>query len=183
MNICVYCSANSTIDPIFHAAAADLGGQIAARGDTLVYGGGSTGLMGEVARAVHAGGGAVHGIIPQALIDRELAYRKADELIVTQDIRQRKAEMERRADAFVVLPGGVGTLDELFEILSLRQLKLTLKPLVVLNQAGFYDPLCALLEHMQSAAFLRTPLSSLLAFAPDIAGVFAVIDASQNGHH
>lgn len=179
MNICVYCSASTTIDPVFHTVAADLGGQMAARGDTLVYGGGSTGLMGEVARAVHANGGKVHGVIPQALIERELAYQTADELIVTQDMRQRKAEMERRADAFVVLPGGIGTLDELFEILSLRQLKMNLNPLVVLNQNGFYDPLYALLEHMQAAAFLRTPLDSLLGFAPDVAGVFAYIDANR----
>lgn len=179
MNLCVYCSASTTIDPVFHAVAADLGGQMAVRGDTLVYGGGSTGLMGEIARAVHARGGTVHGVIPQTLIERELAYHNADELIVTQDMRQRKAEMERRADAFVVLPGGVGTLDELFEIVSLRQLKLTLKPLVILNQNGFYDPLYALLEHMQAANFLRTPLDSLLSFTPDVAGVFALLDASH----
>jgi uncharacterized protein (TIGR00730 family) len=179
MNLCVYCSASLTIDPMFHQVAAQLGGQMAARGDTLVYGGGSTGLMGEIARAVHAGGGVVHGVIPQTLVEREQAYHTADELIVTTDMRQRKAEMERRADAFIVLPGGVGTLDELFEILSLRQLKLTLKPLVVLNQAGFYDPLRALLEHMQAASFLRTPLDDLLGFAPDVPSVFAYVDAHR----
>jgi uncharacterized protein (TIGR00730 family) len=177
MNICVYCSASITLDPVFHTIAAQLGRGIAERGDVLVYGGGSTGLMGEIARAVHAGGGKVQGVIPQALVEREQAYHTADELIVTQDMRQRKAEMERRADAFVVLPGGIGTLDELFEILSLRQLKLTTKPLVVLNQNGFYDPLYALLTHMRDASFLRTPLDVLLGFAPDVAGVFAYVDA------
>ena len=179
MNICVYCSASVTIDPAFHTVAAQLGSAMAGRGDVLVYGGGSTGLMGEIARAVHAGGGKVQGVIPQALVEREMAYHNADELIVTVDMRKRKAEMERRADGFVVLPGGVGTLDELFEILSLRQLKLTLKPLVVLNQDGFYDPLCALLEHMQAASFLRTPLDALLGFAPDVPSVYAYLDANR----
>lgn len=179
MNICVYCSASTTLDSSFHTVAADLGGKMAARGDTLVYGGGSNGLMGEVARAVHNGGGKVHGIIPKALVEKETAYQLADELIITQDMRQRKAEMERRADAFVVLPGGIGTLDEVFEILSLRQLRLTLKPLVVLNQNGFYDPLYALLDHMQAAAFLRTPLDRLLSFVPDVPGVFALLDTSS----
>ena len=162
MNICVYCSASTTLDSAFHTVAADLGGKMAARGDTLVY-----------------GGGKVHGIIPKALVEKETAYQLADELIITQDMRQRKAEMERRADAFVVLPGGIGTLDEVFEILSLRQLRLTLKPLVVLNQNGFYDPLYALLDHMQAAAFLRTPLDRLLSFVPDVPGVFALLDTSS----
>ncbi len=176
MNICVYCSASITLDPEFHSAAADLGSQMAARGDTLVYGGGNLGLMGEIARSIHAGGGHVCGVIPQALVDREQAYHLADELIVTRDMRSRKAEMESRADAFVALPGGIGTLDEVFEILSLRQLKITPKPLVVLNQGGFYNPLRALLEHMQAAQFLRTSLDDLLGFVPDVPALFSYID-------
>ncbi len=179
MNICVYCSASITLNPVYHLVAADFGGQMAERGDILVYGGGSTGLMGEIARSVHARGGKVRGVIPQTLVEREQAYHSADELIVTQDVRARKAEMERMADAFVVLPGGVGTLDELFEIVSLRQLGLTHKPLVVLNQDGFYDPLRRLLEHMQAASFLRTPLDELLHFASDVPAVFSFLDAQR----
>jgi uncharacterized protein (TIGR00730 family) len=179
VNICVYCSASITLEPDFHSAAAELGHQMAVRGDTLVYGGGNLGLMGEVARSIHAGGGRVHGVIPQALVDREQAYILSDELIVTADMRSRKAEMERRADAFVALPGGIGTLDEVFEILALRQLKITPKPLVMLNQNGFYTPLLALLEHMQAAQFLRTPIDQLLGFAPDVPAVFAYLDAHR----
>lgn len=180
MNICVYCSASATLEPDFHAAAADLGRQMAARGDTLIYGGGNIGLMGEIARSIRASGGRICGVIPQALVEREQAYEMADELIITSDMRSRKAEMEHRADAFVALPGGIGTLDEVFEILSLRQLKITNKPLVVLNQSGFYNPLVALLEHMYSARFLRTPLPDLLGFAPDVPALFSYIDGYKS---
>jgi uncharacterized protein (TIGR00730 family) len=105
MNICVYCSASDNILPEYFTLAADLGRTIAARGDTLVYGGATVGLMGEIARNVHKGGGRVVGIIPQSLVDKEIAYSPADELIVTGGFRERKAAMEERAD-FVALPGG-----------------------------------------------------------------------------
>jgi uncharacterized protein (TIGR00730 family) len=180
VNICVYCSASITLEPDFHAVAADLGREMARRGDTLIYGGGNLGLMGEVARSIHANGGRVCGVIPQALVEAEQAYHLADELVVTEDMRSRKAEMERRADAFVALPGGIGTLDEVFEILSLRQLRITYKPLVVLNQRGFYDPLRTLLEHMQASQFLRTPLPELLGFAPDVQTLYAYIDEHKS---
>jgi hypothetical protein len=176
MNICVYCSASTTIASEFFSAAKDLATHIAERGDTLVYGGASVGLMGEIARTIQAGGGHVIGVIPQALVDREIAYHNCNELIITRDMRERKAIMEARAQAFIALPGGIGTLDEVFEIINLRQLKLTTHPLVMLNQNGFYDPLIALLQHMQNAKFLRASLDELCFFAHDVASAIEHID-------
>lgn len=177
LNICVYCSASNGIAAKYFGMAAEFGRQMAARGDTLIYGGASVGLMGEVARALHAGGGRVVGIIPQKLVDLEMAYQRADELIVTANIRERKAVMESRADAFVALPGGIGTLEEVFEIMTMKHLQMIDKPLVLLNLDGFYDPLVTLLDHMYQEAFLRSPARDYCAFVPDVAGVFAAIDS------
>ena len=176
LSICVYCSASDNILPEYFTLAADLGKAIAARGDTLIYGGATVGLMGEIARNVQQGGGKVVGIIPQSLVDHEIAYQTADELIVTNGFRERKAMMEERADAFVTLPGGLGTLEELFEIMNLRQLRMLDKPLVLLNHNGFYDPLARLIEHMQEANFVRTSLQSLCFFSLDVPDTFAYID-------
>lgn len=181
MNICVYCSASPTIDPAYFETARALGEVIARRGDTLVYGGASVGLMGEVARTVQAGGARVIGVIPQALVDREIAWPHADELVVVDTMRERKRIMEARADAFVALPGGIGTLDEVFEIMNLRQLRLTTSPLILLNQAGFYEPVRALLQAMQQASFLRAELHELVQFAPDVAHIFGILDAARPG--
>jgi uncharacterized protein (TIGR00730 family) len=176
LNVCVFCSTSDNILPDYFFLAADLGKAIAARGDTLVYGGATVGLMGEIARNVHKGGGRVIGVIPQSLVDKEFAYSPADELIVTGNFRERKAGMEERADAFVALPGGLGTLEELFEILNLRQLRMLDKPLVLLNHDGFYDPLIRLIEHMQEANFVRTSLQSLCYLSLDVPDTFAYID-------
>ncbi len=176
MNICVYCSASNDIAPEYFQLAADLGVALAGRGDTLVYGGSSVGLMGELARTMQQHGGRVVGVIPQALVDKELAYQNADELLVTADMRERKAGMEARADAFLALPGGIGTMEEIFEIMAARSLKLLAKPLVMLNQAGFYDPLVRLLEHMRDAKFLRAELDTVVYFSPSIADALDYID-------
>lgn len=178
-SVCVYCSASDNISSEYFALAAEFGAAIAARGDTLVYGGASVGLMGEIARNVQQGGGKVVGIIPQSLIDLEVAYANADELIITNGFRERKAQMEARADAFVTLPGGLGTLEEVFEILSLRQLRMLEKPLVFINHNGFYDPLARLMEHMQAANFVRVSLESLCHFSLDVPETFAYIDSWQ----
>ena len=179
LSICVYCSASDNILPEYFQLAADLGKAIAERGDTLVYGGATVGLMGEIARNVQQGGGRVVGIIPQSLVEHEIAYQNADELIVTNGFRERKAMMEERADAFVTLPGGLGTLEELFEIMNLRQLRMLDKPLVLLNHNGFYDPLARLIEHMQEANFVRMSLQSLCYFSLDVPDTFAYIDKWQ----
>ncbi len=176
MNICVYCSASNKIDPVYFQLAVELGTQLAQRGDTLVYGGSSAGTMGELARAVQANGGRVIGVIPQALVDLEVAYNNADELFVTANMRERKAGMEARSDAFLALPGGVGTLEEVFEIMAARSLHILEKPLVMLNHAHFYDPLIGLLEHMNQANFLRDGYQSLAYFAPTVQSALDYID-------
>ncbi len=178
LNICVYCSASDAIDVKYFKAAAELGAAIARRGDTLVYGGASAGLMGAVARSAQEGGAKVLGIIPQVLVDLEVAYHNADELLVVGDMRERKAAMEAHADAFIGLPGGIGTLEEVFEIMTLRYLKQTTKPLVLLNVEGFYDPLLRLLEHMDEGKFLRSGFESLVTFAPTVTAALDVIDQS-----
>ena len=177
-NICVYCSSSDAVAPIYLEAARALGAQIAARGDTLIYGGANLGLMGELARTVHAGGGRVVGVIPQALHAHGIAYASADEVIITQDMRERKATMEARADAFIALPGGIGTLEELLEVLTLRQLQAHTKPIVLLNTADYYAPLFALFAHLYRERFAK-PFENLYHVADDVAGIFDYLDAYQ----
>jgi hypothetical protein len=154
-SVCVYCSSSSAVDPHYVTAAVELGTLLGERGLTLVYGGASVGLMGQLAQAVQRGGGRVLGVIPQSLRDREIAYEAADELIVTRDLRERKAIMESRADAFVALPGGFGTLEEVLEVLTLKQLRAHQKPVVFLNTAGFYDRLLAMFEQLFEQRFTK----------------------------
>jgi cytokinin riboside 5'-monophosphate phosphoribohydrolase len=148
LSVCVFCSSAGGLPEAFRSAAAELGRELAERGHRLVYGGGRVGLMGELARSVHRHGGTVAGVIPQGLVDRELAYHQADELLVTETLRERKAEMDVRADAFVVLPGGFGTLEELLEVVTLRQLRLHDRPIVLVNVAGYWDPFLAMVAEM-----------------------------------
>jgi uncharacterized protein (TIGR00730 family) len=174
--ICVYCASSTNIDHAYYGVARAMGVEIARRGDTLVYGGGSVGLMGEVARAVKEGGGRVVGVIPQSLVEAEFAYRQADELIVTSDMRTRKAEMDRRCDAFVTLPGGFGTLEELFETLTGRLLSYHNKPIVIVNSAGFYDPLIELMEHMYEHRFARPKSRELYRVVKEVSEVYAAME-------
>ena len=153
LSVCVFCSSAGGLPEVYRSAARDLGTELAARGHRLVYGGGNVGLMGEVARSVHEYGGTVVGIIPKGLVDRELAYDPADELLVTGTMRERKAEMDARADAFVALPGGFGTLEELLEVLTLRQLRLHDRPIVLVNVAGYWDPFLAMVGDMVGQGF------------------------------
>jgi cytokinin riboside 5'-monophosphate phosphoribohydrolase len=155
MNICVYCSSSDAVASVYFEAARALGTHLAERGDTLIYGGASVGLMGAIARAVKDGDGHVVGVMPKALQALEITFEDADESILTHDMRERKAVMEARADAFVMLPGGFGTLEEIAEILTLRQLGLHDKPIIIFNVAGFYDPLVALFEHFYHERFAR----------------------------
>ena len=155
--ICVYCGSASGSDPAYTAAALTLGRSIATAGFGLVYGGGGIGLMGEVARAVLEAGGHVLGIIPGFLQVREVHFKDASELIVTKDMHERKMLMFERADAFVALPGGIGTLEELIEQMTWAQLGRHAKPIVIADISGFWRPLLTLLEHMETEAFLRKP--------------------------
>jgi uncharacterized protein (TIGR00730 family) len=152
--ICVYCGSNPGHDPRFVAAARRLGEILAANQIGLVYGCGSTGLMGTVARAVHDQGGKIVGVIPQFLKAQERMFPDADETIVTADMHERKRIMFERADAFVALPGGVGTLEEVIEQLTWAQLGRHKKPILFANIAGFWNPMIAMLEHLRVEGFL-----------------------------
>jgi len=162
--VCVYCSSSNAVAPEYFDAAREVGALLAAKGWRLVYGGGNIGLMGALARAVHEGGGTVIGVIPEALRDLELAYTEADELIVTKDLRERKATMESYADAFVALPGGYGTLEETIEVLTLKQLRFHDKPLVFVNAAGYYSHLRDFFEHMYAHHFAAPASRRLYRF-------------------
>ena len=157
-NICVYCGSGLGQNPAYAAAARTLGAELAENGIGLVYGGGSLGLMGEVARATLNGGGRVTGIIPGFLTEKEKMLRDADDLIVTEDMHERKRLMFERSDAFVALPGGVGTLEELVEQLTWVQLGRHSKPVVVANIDGFWNPFLRLLAHMKEDTFIRPGL-------------------------
>jgi uncharacterized protein (TIGR00730 family) len=164
-SICVYCGSNSGVDPDFEATARELGVLMARAGIRLVYGGGSVGLMGALAESVLDNGGVVTGVIPDFLVNREHMLVRVQERIVTRDMHERKQTMFDRADAFVALPGGVGTLEELVEQLTWAQLGRHKKPILLLNSEGFWDPLCALLQHMEKLEFIRPglPISLLVA--------------------
>jgi len=153
--ICVFSSSSDAVAPHYVELAQSFGALLARRHMGLVYGGGRVGLMGVLARAVHAHGGRVIGVIPDFLRAQEVAYEEADELIVTRDLRERKAIMESRSDAFVALPGGFGTLEEILEILTLKQLATHAKPVVFLNTRGFFDPLLALFEQLYREQFTK----------------------------
>ncbi len=154
-SICVYCGSSEGGDPIYAEAAASLGRSMGSEGIGLVYGGGSIGLMGIVARSVMTAGGHVTGIIPQFLREREVMLETAHELVVTGDMHERKRTMFDRADAFVALPGGIGTLEELVEIMTWAQLGQHRKPVLIANINGFWDPLVVLLRHMADEGFIR----------------------------
>lgn len=158
-SICVYCGSGPGLNPAFLQAADELGRAMASEGIRLVYGGGSLGLMGAVATAVLDHGGQVTGIIPDFLQQRELALGRVQEMVVTRDMHERKRLMFERADAFVALPGGIGTLEELVEQLTWAQLGRHRKPIVIVNIDRFWEPLAALLDHMRELAFIRNGLS------------------------
>jgi uncharacterized protein (TIGR00730 family) len=153
--LCVYCGSNSGTDPAYAAQARGLGERLAADGIALVYGGGNVGLMGTVADAVLAGGGEVIGVIPQQLVDWEVAHRGVSRLEVVDSMHIRKARMFELSDGFVALPGGFGTLDEMFEMLTWRQLGLGKKPCAFLDVAGFWQPLMTMLDTMVRERFLH----------------------------
>jgi len=157
-SICVYCGSGPGINPAYANAAEVLGADLAAQRIRLVYGGGSLGLMGILARAVLRNGGEVTGIIPKFLSEREQMLSEAQDLIVTDTMHERKMLMFERADAFVALPGGVGTLEELVEMTTWAQLGQHRKPIVLANIENFWEPLIQLLNHMRAEEFIRSEL-------------------------
>ena len=153
-SICVYCGSNTGNDPEFAVAARALGHMMAEAGVRLVYGGGSVGLMGILARTVLAAGGAVTGIIPQFLKDREVMLGEVSDLIITADMHERKRIMFERADSFLALPGGIGTLEEVVEIMTWAQLDQHAKPILIANLTGVWNPLVDLFRQMAKQGFL-----------------------------
>ena len=166
-SICVYCGSSSGARPAYAEAAHALGTAIARRGLALVYGGGRVGLMGTLADAALAAGGRVTGVIPKALMNRELGHTGATDLRVVADMHERKMTMAGLADAFIALPGGWGTLEELTEMLTWLQLGIHAKPIGLLNVDGYYDALLAFADTMAAERFVRVPQHSLLRVASD----------------
>lgn len=165
--VCVYCGARMGVSPAYASGARVLGETLAHRGITLVYGGGNVGLMGVVANAALAAGGRVIGIIPQALQEKEVGHQSVSELIITPDMHQRKLLMATMSDAFIALPGGIGTLEELFETFTWLQLGFHQKPVGILDINGYYRQLRSFLEHMVAENFLRADQLALLHQSED----------------
>ena len=178
-SLCVYCASSDRLDPKYAAVAEAVGRTIAAQGWALVYGGGKTGLMGAVARGTKAAGGKVIGVIPEFMKARELEFTEADELVSVITMRERKTLMETRADAFLALPGGWGTLEELLEILTLAHLETLHKPIVILNQDGYYDDLLRLFDRIVEERFMHATIRGKYAVARTVEEVFPLIDGWQ----
>ncbi len=162
LSVCVYCGSSSGNNPVYADAAKALGRALVEHNLSLVYGGGHVGLMGIVADAVLDAGGEVTGVIPKALLDTEVGHDHLTRLLVVKDMHERKALMAEHADGFIAMPGGIGTLEELFETLTWAQLGFHEKPIGLFNVAGFYDPLIEFLRHQTSQGFLRAEHKDLL---------------------
>lgn len=167
-SVCVYCGSNAGSKPIYAKRAMQLGVELARQNIRLVYGGGNVGLMGIVADAVLAGGGEVTGVIPQQLVDMEVAHRGVTQLEIVGSMHERKARMFDLSDGFIALPGGFGTLDEMFEMLTWRQLGLGDKPCAFLDVDGFYEPLIAMMDRMVEERFLHAEQRTDLWHGDDI---------------
>lgn len=173
--VTVYCSSSTRVAPAFSEAATALGRAIAQNNWTLVYGGNSIGMMQALADGCRGAGGKVVGITPQLFIDKGIGDTRCDELILAEGMRQRKALMEERADSFIALPGGLGTLEEFFEILCGRSLGCHDKPIVLLNVSGFYDPLLAMIEHGLQHHFIRPGTRELFHVAATVEDAIAYL--------
>ena len=166
--ICVYCGSSPGRDPAYRQAAEALGALLAERGIGVVYGGGRVGLMGQAADAALAAGGRVYGVIPQKLCDLEVGHTGLTELFVVDSMHARKMLMAQLSDAFIALPGGFGTLEELFEVVTWCQLGYHQKPVGVLDVAGYYTPLLTFIDHAQATGFIRPQYRPILQHAADI---------------
>jgi hypothetical protein len=177
--VTVFCGSSDAVEQKYFTAAGELGEKLARRGWRLVYGGGSVGLMGVLSRAVLAGGGHVTGVIPKALLDLGVGERGVSELIVTDGLRDRKAIMDERGDAFVALPGGLGTLEEVLEVLTLKQLGYHTKPVVVLDLDGFYEPLWTQIQRGIDEGFIKPEFLDLCYPAPDVDALLRYLEAYE----
>src|SRR5271166_1405832 len=174
--LCVYCGSSGAVDRRYREAARELGARLAAAGIGVVYGGGRVGLMGLLADAALAAGGEVIGVIPSRLRDAELAHSGATELLVVESMHERKRLMAEKADAFAILPGGIGTLDEMFETVSWKQLGLHDKPILLADIDGYWAPLRALLDDIVTKGFARPKARELLRVVPTIAALMAMLE-------
>lgn len=173
--ICVYCGSGPGTDPAFVESARAFGAILAKNGVGLVFGGGSVGMMGAIAKSVLDHGGSVTGIIPEFLVAREHAMRGADNLIVTRDMHERKRKMFEMADAFVAMPGGIGTLEEVVEQITWVQLGRHRKPILLANIKNFWEPLCALIDHMKHLKFIRDDLNFDLLVADKVEDILPML--------
>lgn len=177
-NVCVFCGSSAGARPGHLEAAESFGRMLARAGVGLVYGGGDIGLMGAVARSALAAGGHVTGVIPQFLVDREVMLADVQELLITSDMHERKRLMFERSDAFVALPGGIGTLEELVEQMTWSQLGRHDKPILVADLDGFWSPLLAMLDHMETEGFLRPGLAPRFTVATTIDEILPALEAA-----
>lgn len=175
-SVCVYCGSSAGARPAFVEAAEALGSAIAKNGLRLVYGGGRVGLMGALADAALAAGAQVVGVIPRAMVEREWAHHGLSTLHVVRSMHERKAKMANQAEGFIVLPGGIGTLEEFFEIWTWVQLGLHHKPIGILNVADFFDPLVEMLDRLVAEKFVRPEIRNLLIFQTDPEVLLAKMD-------
>lgn len=178
--VAVYCGASVGNHPKYAAMARQFGRILAANGVTLVFGGGTVGLMGAVSQGVLEGGGEAHGVITTNLLQAEAAHSHIQTLEVVDSMHIRKQRMFELADAFVILPGGVGTLDEFFEVLTWRQLRLHDKPIVIVDQDGYWEPLRRLLDHTIADGFAARPLAGMCKFVPDIEAVLPTLQGAPS---
>jgi uncharacterized protein (TIGR00730 family) len=178
MRICVFCSSSGRIDGRYLDLAAEAGAELARRGHTLVSGGATVSSMGAVARAARDGGAQTVGVIPRALVEVEIADDDSGELVVTEDMRSRKGEMDRRSDAFLVLPGGLGTLEELFEIWTSRVLGMHEKPIAILDPYGLYEPLRELMKHLLEEGFARPRIFDAIGWTTSVTEAFDHLERS-----
>lgn len=178
ISVCVYCGSRDGADPAYASAAETLGDALAGQGWRLVYGAGDVGLMGRVARSAQEAGGATFGVIPKHLLDIEVGKRDLSTFVVTETMHERKKVMLMNADAVVLLPGGAGSLDEFFEVLTWAQLGLHDKPVVLLNVAGYWDPLLALLDHVIAQGFAEASLRAFWQVAPTVEDCVGKLQAS-----
>jgi len=167
-SVCVYCGSRFGADPAYRADAEALGTKLAENGWRLVYGAGDVGLMGAIANATQAAGGETFGVIPVHLLQREVGKRDLSAFIVTENMHERKKVMYMNSDAIVVLPGGAGSLDEFFEVLTWRQLGLHQKPVYLVNTSGYWDPLVALIDHAIDQGFAESSLKGYVSVVPDV---------------
>ena len=177
--VTVFCGSSDSVDSKYFAAAAELGEKMARRGWGIVYGGGVVGLMGALARAALAHGGHVTGVIPRALLDLGVGETKVSELVVTDGLRDRKAIMDERGDAFVALPGGLGTMEEVLEALTLKQLGYHRKPVAVLDLDGFFDPLWTQFQRGVDEGFIKPEFLDLWYPAPDVDALLRYLDGYE----